>query len=451
MKKYLKLVLTFALIVICSLLTVSCGNKGDSKALWERYVSAVNSRDALAMAKTHFTTDFEAENYVATNGEAMLEGILSLSTVEFKDVVSCDLSNDLKTAAFYGSLVKAKVGTIEGTQTVEFMIYSYKDANGTFFTELPGFNIGTGEYGNQPNAIWYQNAYFTTKDYIYQLIPAGDELTATISKQEKNVKSLVIPTEIDGVPVTTIGKYAFYRFNRVFSFTVSESKLKSVVLPETLVTIQKSAFYQCTKLKEITIPESVKTIEASAFAGCSGLEKIVINANDDMLYEGLVPQEVAGDVITLKGGYQTINAGDILSIYAESSKINVANVGWSVSGSGASIEVQVDNSIKLTCATAGTVTVTAYDLNNRATVTTMKITVKATNAVKSIDYTAFDRCSNLKELYITASNPNSIKIVNFTKFSLSKTAKIYVPKGSKAKYVATAAWSDYAEQFVEME
>ena len=449
MKKYFKLVLTFALVVICSLLVVSCGSKGDSRALWDKYVNAVNNRDALAMAKTYYTNDIEAENYVAENGEAMLEGILSLTTVEFKDVVSCDLSNNLKTAAYYGSLIKAKVGTLEGTQNVEFMVYSYKDANGTFFTELPNFNIGEASYGNTPNELWYQNAYFTTKEYIYQLSKDGS--TATISKQQKNVKELVIPSEIDGVPVTTIGKYAFYRFNRVFSFTVSSSKLQSVTFPETLVTIQKSAFYQCTKLKEITIPESVKTIESSAFASCTSLEKIVINANDDAIYEGLEPQEVAGDVITLKGGYKAVNAGDIINIYAESDKISVANVGWTVSGGGASIEVQVDNSIKLTCATAGTVTITAYDLNNRTAVTTMKITVKTTNPVKSIDYTAFDRCSNLKELYITASNPNSIKIMNFTKFSLSKEAKIYVPKGSKAKYIANAAWADYADQFVEME
>lgn len=438
-KKYFKVILSFALVLVCTLMAVSCSKGGTTKALWEKYVNGINNRDVTTVAQTFYTNSVDVENYV--NGEdstPYMESVLSVKTISFEDVISCDLSNELKVAAYYGSKVKAKVTSGDFTEyTLEFMIYSYKNLNGIYFTSLPKFSDDGASFGNEPNETWYLNAYYTTKEYLYQLSKDADQVT--ISKQEKNVKDLVIPTEIDGKPVTTIGKYAFYKFSRVFSFTVSASNLKSVVLPETLVAIQKSAFYQCTKLKEVTIPQAVKTIEANAFASCTGLEKIVINADDNSIYEDLKPLEVAGDVITIKGGYESVNAGDIISIYAESSKINVANVGWSVSGSGASIEVQVDNSIKLTCGTAGTVTLTAYDLNNRANTTTMKITVKNTSAQKTIDFTAFDRCSSLKELYITASNPNTIKVSNGTKFSLSKEVKIYVPKGSKAKYAENTA------------
>lgn len=53
------------------------------------------------------------------------------------------------------------------------------------------------------------------------------------------------------------------------------SKLKTVVLPNTLTTIEDSAFSGCTKLTSITLPESLTTVKASAFFG-TGLTSITI-------------------------------------------------------------------------------------------------------------------------------------------------------------------------------
>ena len=47
--------------------------------------------------------------------------------------------------------------------------------------------------------------------------------------------------------------------------------LESVVLPETLLTISRGAFYGCTALVECNIPQSVTTIEQNAFNGCTAL------------------------------------------------------------------------------------------------------------------------------------------------------------------------------------
>ena len=60
----------------------------------------------------------------------------------------------------------------------------------------------------------------------------------------------IIPSKIEGYPVTTIA-------NRTF---VLSSRFTSITLPETLVTIEKEAVLSCENIKEITIPRNVQNI-----------------------------------------------------------------------------------------------------------------------------------------------------------------------------------------------
>ena len=87
---------------------------------------------------------------------------------------------------------------------------------------------------------------------------ANGEVTITNCSQEPEGE-LVVPSEIQGLPVTTIGESAFTRLNRL---------LTSVILPETLTTIKQGAFTRSIFLRSITIPDSVHTIESLAFLSC---------------------------------------------------------------------------------------------------------------------------------------------------------------------------------------
>ena len=56
------------------------------------------------------------------------------------------------------------------------------------------------------------------------------------------------------------------------------SSIKSVVIPNTITSIDNKAFYRCTGLTSITIPDTVTSIGGGAFSGCSGLISCTIGS-----------------------------------------------------------------------------------------------------------------------------------------------------------------------------
>ncbi len=77
---------------------------------------------------------------------------------------------------------------------------------------------------------------------------------------------IVIPAAHQGLPVTRIGRTAFYECTNVTSIT----------LPDTVTSIGYEAFYSCSGLISVNIPNSVTIIEEGAFSGCSSLAAITI-------------------------------------------------------------------------------------------------------------------------------------------------------------------------------
>ena len=102
-----------------------------------------------------------------------------------------------------------------------------------------------------------------------------DNGSITIDGCKQGVTELVIPDEIDGYTVTSIGAKAFQ----------GNTALVSVVLPDTIDRIEMYAFYECTSLKCIVMPQEMSYIGYQAFRGCSDLEKISIPEGIEFLDE----------------------------------------------------------------------------------------------------------------------------------------------------------------------
>lgn len=123
------------------------------------------------------------------------------------------------------------------------------------------------------------------EEFTYEIVDDHVE----IRRCYRSVANLVIPEEIDYLPVTVIGESAF-RDNTaldriVIPETVTEigawafrgcEYLQELQLPEHLKKIGDFAFSDCPLLKEITIPESVTEIPAETFSGCYALSSVTL-------------------------------------------------------------------------------------------------------------------------------------------------------------------------------
>lgn len=87
---------------------------------------------------------------------------------------------------------------------------------------------------------------------------AGSAKSVVITGYSGSAAELVIPAEIDGLPVTAINRRAFF----------GNTAIKAVTLPEGIEVIGESAFENCTELASINFPKSLKLVERRAFWRC---------------------------------------------------------------------------------------------------------------------------------------------------------------------------------------
>ncbi|MBR4386934.1 MAG: leucine-rich repeat domain-containing protein [Treponema sp.] len=111
-------------------------------------------------------------------------------------------------------------------------------------------------------------------DFIYETTVDGSAVV--IQKYIGSRGNVIVPEEIEGYKVTTIGESSFSGVKNIASVVLPSSvttirasafngsSLKEVTLPSSVTTIRASAF-NGSSLKEVTLPSSVTTIEASAF------------------------------------------------------------------------------------------------------------------------------------------------------------------------------------------
>lgn len=104
-----------------------------------------------------------------------------------------------------------------------------------------------------------------------------EDLTFTVYSDSATVLScseaaegkITIPSEYNGVPVTTIAELSFSSCHNI----------TSIVLPDSIESIGKSAFFNCNQLEEINIPQKVQDIPYHCFYSCCSLETIIIPSN----------------------------------------------------------------------------------------------------------------------------------------------------------------------------
>ena len=191
-------------------------------------------------------------------------------------------------------------------------------------------NVNSWQGENQP-----ENATFTfyvgdpndKSSYEGLKYRVSDNGIIITGNNENKTGDIVIPSEIDGMPVTAIGKDEFTGFDNITSITIPAtvtdidistfttcsalekfivdennqyyssdehgvlfdkakstlirypegSDAKKYIIPDGVTVIGESAFARAKKIKEIKIPNTVTTIEATAFLATWKLESIIIS------------------------------------------------------------------------------------------------------------------------------------------------------------------------------
>ncbi len=137
------------------------------------------------------------------------------------------------------------------------------------------------------HAVTVSAASLTDGDYTYELRGDG---TAELKKYNGHETQIIVPTELGGVQVTSIGAYVYENNKTIESVTIPDgittigdrafggcSALREVAIGADVSTIITAAFEKCTALTSIDIPSNVKNIEHYVFSNCSALTEVTLH------------------------------------------------------------------------------------------------------------------------------------------------------------------------------
>lgn len=208
-----------------------------------------------------------------------------------------------------------------------------------------------------------------------------------------------------GNAVTRIGNCAFYGCSSLTDFSFGE----------TLVSIGSNAFLGCKSLTKAPLPKSLTTVGDRAFYLCTGLTSVTIpNVNT-------IGQLVFGYCTSLAD----LSLGD-----------GVVTIGdWAFSGCSKLADLVIPNSVT-------TIGLNAFQL------CTSLAKVNIGSSVTTIGTGAFFLCEALMCVTCLAPTPPTAEVVTFYvhntgTFPDAYPDTLYVPKGSAAAYKAADAWKNF--------
>lgn len=251
---------------------------------------------------------------------------------------------------------------------------------------------------------------------------------AVVSSYMGGSEELVIASEYQGVPVTTIGMHAMSYNSNIVSVILPEgittieesafagcSSLQTVSFPSTLVSIGDNAF-EWSGLTSLSIPDAVKTIGSFAFGNCENLQSITIGEGvtsigayafhyvenlSSLNFNAIESEGVEyGQVFYLAGNY--VENGFVLTIGNKVKKIpvdifngaNIASVTFEEGSVCETIEKKAFLNVrKLTSIVLpdSVTTIGDYAFHYSPDITSVEISKKVT----SIGVSAFEECTAL--------------------------------------------------------
>ena len=316
---------------------------------------------------------------------------------QIKRILGLVLSGSVLLTSFATPVLADESYAVEAAETSEELPEPYADqseaANG-LPEYAPDENEIEAQYdepeyldGGAEETVSLASTLYYTYGPLTYTITSSNEIT--ITDCETSATSVDIPSEIDGIPVTSIGDSAFSGCN----------SLTSIVVPGSVKDIGENAFSKCISLKEAILEEGIETIGIRAFSECKGLEKASLPSSLKSI-----------------GIYAFYVCSSLKEINIPSGKIGVS----AFDGCSELLSVTIGNGVT-------TIGGSAFSGCNSLT------NINIPNSVTSIGYYAFNSCSSLTEITVSGDNANYSSYGGIL-FNKARTEIIRVPQQYSGTY-----------------
>ncbi len=256
------------------------------------------------------------------------------------------------------------------------------------------------------NWINYSSIIFAdngTLGLSYMLI--NDGTAYSVGRGYATAINVIIPESYNGRLITAISEQGFYDY----------TTLESIIIPNSVITIDEGAFAGCIGLTSVTVPTSVVNIGKEAFAGCSALTSVSIPSGVLSVPYGLFAGCTALTSVILPSSITSIGSGAfwdcraLTNITSPSSVINIDSAAFYGCSSLRSFTIP-----------NGVTAILDFTFYGCSALTNITIP----NAVTNIGSNAFYNCSNLTSV-ILPSNLTSISTTTFS--DCTRLASINIP------------------------
>ena len=394
-----------------------------------------------------------AETYAKNNNNSVVYTDMKAEVIDNKADKSTTLSGYGITDAYTKREIDSKISNvyeIKGNSTVANLptnpevgdVYNITDSGTITGTEIV---LSTGDNVVYTSEGWDKLAatvdlssyateielerlkYYDDKDIIpspenYFTVNETGETITGLTDTGKTQTELVIPYEINGKKITTL--FSGSDSGRPVSILDGNSTITKVVIPKSVTTLGRGAFYSCAHLININIPNSVTSIGDYTFNTCIGLTSINIPSSvtsiGSFAFSGCSSLKSINipNSVTSIGDYAFSDCMALTSVNIPNSVTSIGDYAFNNCSSLASITIP--NSVT---------SIVDGAFYNCSSLTSANIP----NTVTSIGNDAFYGCSSLTSINI----PNSVTSIGSSTFAgCSSNFTIYCEQGSYAETYA---------------